>query len=151
MQTGYYNNIANYKNARLVSISGDKGRSVNFDGETFSALAPKYEFWKKWHEQIGKLSEEENMRFYIEHYYSEVLSKLDAAQIYNKLKDAIVLCYETPDTFCHRHIVACWLERCLGLKIDEALFEKDEKYSAQKNQVNKMLSEVIDKDSICLS
>ena len=34
-------------------------------------------------------------------------------------EDAILLCYETPEDFCHRHVVAWWAERALGISIPE--------------------------------
>ena len=60
----------------LISISGDKGRSVGFVGKAITALAPKIGFWTEWPDNIGKIPEEENTRFYIKHYYDEVLSKV---------------------------------------------------------------------------
>ena len=38
-------------------------------------------------------------------YLIEVLSKLDARDIYNKLNNKILLCYEPNIEICHRHIV----------------------------------------------
>ena len=32
-------------------------------------------------------------------------------------KDIILLCYETPEKFCHRHSVAKWLNEKLNLNI----------------------------------
>lgn len=39
--TGCYDNC---KNGNLVSISGDKGRSVGFNGNSYTKLAPKKVF-----------------------------------------------------------------------------------------------------------
>ena len=50
--TGSYENYK-YVPERFVSISGDKGKSANFNGKTYSKLAPKLSFWKIWHENIG--------------------------------------------------------------------------------------------------
>lgn len=41
----------------LISISGDRGKSVGFEGKTMSQLAPKLSFWKVWHNNIGKIPE----------------------------------------------------------------------------------------------
>lgn len=50
-------------------------------------------------------------------YREQILDKLDPLEVYNDLgEDAILLCYESytkceaGETFCHRHMVARWLE-----------------------------------------
>lgn len=67
---------------RCCSISGDRGKTAGYEGYSYSALAPKHEFWQVWHDNIGKISEEENTRYYIEEYYKQVLSKLDPEKVY---------------------------------------------------------------------
>ena len=96
------------------SISGDCGKSVGYEGKCYSALAPKKEFWKTWHDNIGKISEEENTRYYIEEYYKQVLSKLDPDTVYKELCYSTLLCYEDSEEFCHRHVVAAWFNLLLG-------------------------------------
>jgi hypothetical protein len=57
---------------------------------------------------------------YTDVYCTEVLDKLNAQEVYNELgDDAILLCWESPDKYCHRHIVAKWLESELGIIIKE--------------------------------
>ena len=82
-------------------------------------LAPKRSFWETWHENIGILSEEENTKYYIEQYYLEVLSKLDPEEIYRELDCSFLLCYEDSMEFCHRHIIAAWLEILLNIEVSE--------------------------------
>jgi uncharacterized protein (DUF488 family) len=53
-------------------------------------------------------------------YYEETLSTLDPQTVYDELgEDAILLCFEKPPTFCHRHLVAKWLEFHLGKPVRE--------------------------------
>ena len=104
---------------KTVAISGNKGKDAGFKGNYFSALAPKKGFWKIWHDNIGKISEEENNRYYIEEYYKQVLSNLDPEETYEELKYSILLCYEDNDKFCHRHIVSAWFELFLGVRVPE--------------------------------
>ena len=33
--------------------------------------------------------------------------------------DCVLLCYEKPGDFCHRHILANWLEENFGFKVEE--------------------------------
>ena len=104
---------------RLVAISGNRGKDAGFKGEAYPKLAPKKGFWQIWHDNIGKVSELENNRYYIEEYYKQVLSKLNPMEVYNVLDNSILLCYEDYNEFCHRHIVAAWLELTLHITIPE--------------------------------
>ncbi len=115
----YTGNYKNCKGDKCVSISGDKGKGANFTGQSYAKLAPKYNFWKIWHNNIGIISEEENTRYYIHEYYNNVLKKLSPKEVYEKLDGCILLCYEEENIFCHRYIVAYWLEITLGIKVDE--------------------------------
>jgi hypothetical protein len=99
---------------RRCSISGDRGKGAGSEGDSYPALAPKRELWQVWHDNIGKISEEDNTRYYIEEYYKQVLSKLDPARVYRELEHSTLLCYEDPEDFCHRHVVAAWFNLLLG-------------------------------------
>lgn len=108
------------------SISGDRGKGVNYQGRCYPELAPKFSFWKQWHDNIGKVSEEENNRYYVQEYWNQVLQKLNPKEVYQKLDNSILLCYESNDKFCHRHIVAAWFEILLGVKVPEQKAKEDE-------------------------
>ena len=115
--TGNYDNC---KEGNIISISGDRGKKVNFGGLSFTKLAPKKDFWQVWHNNIGKLSEEENTEFYIRNFYNEVLSELDPQEVLDSLPECpILLCYEENTEFCHRHLVAFWFELFLEIKTYE--------------------------------
>ncbi len=116
--TSNYSNKFNPK-VRVVSISGDKGKDANFEGECYPALAPKKGFWEIWHKNIGKRSPKENNTYYIEEYYKQVLANLDPYEVYNDLDGAILLCYEKEKDFCHRQIVAAWFELLLEMEVPE--------------------------------
>lgn len=117
ISTSSYKNY-NYK-YNAVSISGNRGKDAGYSGNCYPALAPKLSFWKIWHDNIGKISEEENNKYYIEEYYKQVLSKMDPEEVYNELIDSVLLCYENNMEFCHRHIVAAWFELYLGIIVPE--------------------------------
>ena len=101
------------------SISGDKGKDVEYDGKCYSLLAPKKTFWNVWHDNIGKVSDDENNKYYIREYYNQVLSSLDPEKVYRDLDYSVLLCYESNLEFCHRHIVAAWFELLLSEKVPE--------------------------------
>lgn len=84
-----------------------------FAGRIYGKLAPPkwllYEFKK-----IGDKTQYESA------YRARVLSKLDARTVFGELgENAVLLCYERPDRFCHRHIVADWLHENLGVEVRE--------------------------------
>lgn len=116
LYTGCY---LNCKGDMCVSISGDRGKNAGFYGNAYSSLAPKYDFFRKWKDNKGKIPEKENTRFYIHEYYNRVLKFLDPIKVYSDLDGKILLCYEKENEFCHRHLVAYWLEECMGIAVDE--------------------------------
>jgi len=117
----YTGNYKNFKDTLYVtcSISGDRGKDANYEGKCYPALAPKRDFWKVWKNNIGIIPEEENTRYYIHEFYEQVLSKLDPEEVYRELDHNVLLCYEEPQDFCHRHLVAAWLELLLDIEVIE--------------------------------
>ena len=121
--TSNYNNLEFIKNP--ISISGDRGKQAGYQGKYYSKLAPKKDMWVKWHNNIGKVSESTNNRFYIREYLKTVLINLDAFETLKELDNYTLLCYEKNNEFCHRHIVAFWLEDNLAMKVPEIAFENN--------------------------
>lgn len=129
---------------KRCSISGDKGKMVNYQGQCYSKLAPKKGFWEIWHNNIGKISEEENNKYYIKQYYKEVLSLLDPMEVYNDLEYTTLLCYEDANEFCHRHIVAEWINLLLDEEVYEVkLSEKGVEIVERPSYIRDYLEEVI--------
>lgn len=103
--TSYFANIKNLpENLRLVSIARSTPKYVNC--EKCSELFPDWEIINLVKSNPCKESEEK----YTE-VYKKQLEKLDAEEIANKLQNSILLCYEKPGDFCHRHLVAKWLRK----------------------------------------
>jgi len=94
-----------------VSIAG---KAPNwYKGREYKKLAPKYHFFKKY-------KEDGDESYYTKQYYKEVLDKLDPQEVYGELgENAIMLCWEKPGQFCHRRVVAEWLEKALGIVVKE--------------------------------
>ena len=95
-----------------VSISLNKGKYANYNGECYPPLFPTHEIFEQYRH-------DNNEYLYIKKYYEEVLSKLDPKEVFNQLNYKVLLCYEDNDSFCHRHIVSAWLNLFLGKDIDE--------------------------------
>jgi len=109
MKTSYFSKSGQDPNA--VSIAG---KAPNwYKGREYKKLAPKYWFFKKY-------KQDSDETFYTEQYRKEVLGALDPKEVFKELgEDAVLLCWEKPKWFCHRHIVARWLEESLGIEIGE--------------------------------
>ena len=90
-----------------------------FKGKRYLALAPSIGLLKAW--KAGEISQAE----YTQRFYQETLSFLDPGQVFQELgAEAILLCYEDPGKFCHRRLVASWLEESLGVSIPERGFRE---------------------------
>lgn len=95
-----------------------------YKGLQYKKLAPKYDFFMKW-------KENHDNDYYIECFNEQVLDKLNAEQTVKELyklisnmalnpklfsdsslvPDIALICYEKPSDFCHRHLVADWLNK----------------------------------------
>lgn len=81
-----------------------------YKGQEYKKLAPKYDFFMKW-------KKNHNNNYYIKCFYEQVLSNLDPKDLVAYLyqlsdgKDIVLVCYEKPGDFCHRHLVADWLNK----------------------------------------
>lgn len=141
---------SNYKNCVTengISISGDRGKRAGFTGPALPELAPKFEFWKVWHNTLGKIPKEASDRYYVREYYKQVLKGLDPAAVLKKIPEgSILLCYETADEFCHRHLVAYWFELFLGISTSEVI-ENPKRETVRKvnrpEYLKRMLEDVI--------
>ena len=56
---------------------------------------------------------------YVEEYKREVLDRLDPKEVYEELKDSIVMCWEKPGEKCHRRLVAEWIENAVSVTVIE--------------------------------
>lgn len=54
-----------------------------------------------------------------EAYKRKVLAKLDPFQIVRDLDGKVMLCYEGEDDFCHRRLVADWIQNATGMYVPE--------------------------------
>mgnify|MGYP001183215749 CR=1 FL=1 len=106
--TSYYAKSAKLPNA--ISIS--KGTPKWFPGPSYEPLFPEWDLILNY--RNGKITEDEYRIRYNDH-----LSKLDPNVVYKELKGKVLLCWETSNQFCHRHLVAEWLNKHLGITVRE--------------------------------
>ena len=114
--TGYFSKTKMYEDLGLQVVS-IAGKSPDFfKGPKYPSLAPDYKMFMDW--KKGKIDDFEYTTI-----FKKKLATLDVEAVKRFLnsfnKDVILLCYEKPGDFCHRHIVADWLEEVIGGRIDE--------------------------------
>jgi uncharacterized protein (DUF488 family) len=88
-----------------------------YKGLQYKKLAPKYWFFAKY-------KEDHDEQFYTEQFNKEVLTLLSPSKVVlellvmvgnfkglNYYPEIALVCYEKPGDFCHRHLVADWLNK----------------------------------------
>lgn len=89
-----------------IAISASIPKSVRMT--MYQKLAPSYDILMTWKRTPDREK-------YIKDYNEQILSRLDANKVVNELyrlshgKNVALICYEKPEDFCHRHLVAEWL------------------------------------------
>lgn len=99
-----------------------------YKGLQYKKLAPKYDFFMKW-------KENHDNDYYIKCFNEQVLNKTNVLAVLKELidltssvsdedrigKEICLICYEKPSDFCHRHLVADWLNKN-GITCEEYKF-----------------------------
>ena len=145
----------NYKMGNLVSITGDGGNYWGFYGNAYKKLAPSLHLWEYYDQNPDKLSEDELINYYIKEFYELRLKNLDPYELFNILNERfgdniILLCHEPPgleinkEHFCHRRLLANWIELETGiiipeLSIDENGNEKQEEIYDLKPKIKSLI------------
>lgn len=95
-----------------------------YKGIVYQSLAPSYDCLMQYKKDYDEQA-------YKQRYYREVISRLKLDNVlavlsYNAQKNGYdeiaLLCYEKPDSFCHRHLVAQWFDLA-GIECKEYEFE----------------------------
>lgn len=110
--TSYFGQLRNLPDDIIpVSICG---KALDwYTGLQYKKLAPKWEFFQEW-----KKNHDNN--YYIKCFKEQVLDTLTPVEVIVDLSlkvpsfntgecDIALICYEKPKNFCHRHLVANWL------------------------------------------
>lgn len=106
MYTSYFGNLRSLP-PYLKPVAICRGVPKWFTGAVEQRLAPTW--------AMLRMSREEYDRA-----FRKILSRLDPKEIYESLgENAVLLCYEKPNEWCHRRLVAEWLEENLGIVVPE--------------------------------
>ena len=106
--TSYFANVKNIPSEDFTPISICGKAPDWWKGLQYKKLAPKWSFFSVW-------KETQDNEYYIDHFHKEVLDELNIDKVVSDLnnlsngKPVVLLCYESPEKFCHRHLVAEWL------------------------------------------
>lgn len=140
--TGNYNDV---KSGNTVSITGDGGNAWGYYGPAYKKLAPRLVTYTPYAEKYEELLElkkdalnlKEYIQFrkqiedeYIASYYETRLKDLDVIELLtileSKFEDNIILlCHEPIDEFCHRRLIADYIELKTGIYIPEVQVNND--------------------------
>ena len=132
--TGSYEDV---KCGNTVSVTGDGGNAWNYFGPAYKKLAPKLVTYVPYSEKYKKLLElkkdllmkQEYINYrkeiedeYIQSYYDIRLKDLDVNALLMTLKNKfgeniILLCHEPVNEFCHRRLIADYIELKTGIYI----------------------------------
>ena len=118
--TSYFGKLKSLpKNIVPVAICG--GLPEWYHGAWYKKLAPTWKIWKHQNETHDEVR-------YRETYFPTVLAKLNQDTVVEELNEFIrnyplgteiaLICYEKPEDFCHRHLVAEWLQEA-GYQVQE--------------------------------
>ena len=116
MFTGYFAKLKTYEQNSLIPVAICGKTPSWYNGLWYKKLAPKWTFFNEW--KNGTEHKGDNS-YYIQHFNDEVLKDKTCRQVLadlqkltgvkNDFSKIILLCYEKPGDFCHRHLVADWL------------------------------------------
>lgn len=110
--TGYYGGLGVIDND-TVTVQVSNSAPINVDIR-FEKAIPDWAFIVKPYKD-GEIDQQEYIRRYtdqLDKYRENILGVIEYFK--STLKDYILLCYETPDKFCHRHILAKYINDALG-------------------------------------
>ena len=116
--TGYYAKLKQYKEKDLYTIAISGKRPDFYRGAVWKDFAPRYITFQKWkNKEIDDFQYTDEYKTWLNCLNKEQI-KNDINMLLNIHNDIIFLCYEK-EGFCHRHILADWIEENLGMRVEE--------------------------------
>lgn len=113
--TSYFGNLKRLGADKIMPIGVALYTPKWYSGSEMKVLAPRGYMLAK------GISEQQ----YTEMYTRQVLAGLNPRHIVTMIeqmsggRDCALLCYEKPGDFCHRRLIADWLQKSLGITVDE--------------------------------
>lgn len=121
VRTGYFSYTKKYEEMGYFCVSIARMTPKFFKGVTFEDLAPSNILLARY--KKGQLSNEEFAYAYINQIkylpFDSIFNKLFELAKSEKSKGIVLLCYEKSDNFCHRHVLADYLNENFDMNISE--------------------------------
>ncbi|MBH8599088.1 MULTISPECIES: hypothetical protein [unclassified Thermoactinomyces] len=112
MYTSNFANVQKIVEAGLRPVAISIGLPKTYKGEREFRLAPTWAMLKMTREAYDRI-------------FLKKLASLDPVQLYQSLgEDAVLLCFEKHNDWCHRRLVAEWFESALGIVVPEFGFDR---------------------------
>ena len=125
--TSYFGNIKALKEHGIIPVSIARWLPKWYNGISLKEVAPTPSMLK------DDITRDEYIK-----RYNELLQKIDVNKFLETLKfftngqPCALICYEKPNEFCHRHLLADYLNSKLNLNIEE--FKVKENIKAKENK-----------------
>lgn len=122
--TSYFANGKKLHNAGVLMIGIALYAPRWFTGPSLKMVSPSNDI----------LHNSKSQEDYEKRFKSEILANRDPNVFLSNIeslakgKDVALCCYEKPGDFCHRHLVAKWMNEKLGLQIEEFGVSKNPTY-----------------------
>lgn len=106
--TSYFANLKNIPDS-IVPISVCRRPPKGYNGLEYKVLAPSFSLLSAWKKEPNETA--------YRTVFGNLLNHLDSRAIIDDLyimasgKDIVLVCYEGPSKFCHRHLIAEWLNK----------------------------------------
>jgi hypothetical protein len=119
--TSYFARFKDKKVSNIISIARWPPR--HYKGFAYPKLAPTWPILNDF-KKNSVFDHDAAVAIYIKAYQENILNKLNQKTVFNELtamcpdNDIILLCYEAPNKFCHRHLVSQWF-RDAGIEAEE--------------------------------
>ena len=110
--TSYFAKLREVRDTGLVPVSIAQRKPRGVEVLSYKKLAPPWALVKEYKQSGDTL-------LYTRVYFDTILNKLNQYQVISELvlcassSNIVLICYEKPEDFCHRHLVAQWLNRIL--------------------------------------
>lgn len=109
--TSYFGKLQELEKNNLVPVAICGGIPDWYKGKWYRKLAPSWSIWSEYDKSKDSVR-------YTERFVDEILNKRDPKKCYQDLCELtgktyafVMLCYEKPNQFCHRHLVADWFNQ----------------------------------------
>lgn len=121
VRTGYFAKVKKYEDSGYLVVSIARTSPKFYNGLFSYHLAPTSKLL--WAYKNGEVDEDEYTRQYMDYLDEELV--VDEVSRYMKLAETqgkcgvVFVCWERADAFCHRHLLAKYLNHVMNLDVTE--------------------------------